>query len=212
MPKTPVFDIGDTLLPDDRLMNEAVEEVLMGRGYSRNQVPRFPIYEYSIFKPEELQDFLMSNNLEASPVKIAERYRKKARKWFAESKVPELLLKCDSEFGKIGFISDNAVEQKEFFQDVLRKHYIDYRGYVVSEEAGVEKPDQGIFQVFLDIRDERGENFVYLGNNARVDQGCKKVGIEFVWVKEFNTFGSEWTGKTMESLDIDSIRKVLSDR
>ncbi len=209
--RTPVFDIGDTLLPDDRLMNEAVEQVLMEQGYSQEDVPKFPIYSYNIFKLQEVQDFLMSNNLKANPAEIVEAYKKNAREFFAASDIPEVLIRCNSEIGTIGFISDNSVEEKEFIEEVLRQHYIDYEGYVVSETVGHEKPSQEIFRAFLDIRDERGENFAYFGNNARVDQGCEKVGMEFVWVKQFNTFGSSWDGKKIEELSFENVKEQVME-
>lgn len=210
--RTPVFDAGDTILPDDRLMNEAVEEVLVGQGYPENDIPRFPIYKYNIFKPEEVHQFLMSNNLKANPAEIAETYRRKARDFLADSKIIDVLTRCNTELGKIGFISDNSVEEKEFIQEVLRSHYVEHEGYVVSEEVGAEKPSREIFQSFLDIRDERGENFAYFGNNARVDQGCEKVGMDFVWVKQYNTFGSSWDGKQVEKLSFESVKESVVER
>ncbi len=209
--KTPVFDIGDTLLPDDRLMNEAVKDVLVEQGYPEKDIPRFPIYEYNIFKLQEVHDFLMSNNLKADPEDIVEAYRRKARRFIAGSEIPETLMRCNSQLGTIGFISDNSVEEKEFMIDVFRNHYINYEGYVVSEEVGAEKPSRDIFQAFLNIRDERAEEFTYFGNNARVDQGCRKVGMEFVWVKQFNTFGSDWNGKQIEELSFENIEDAVRE-
>lgn len=209
--RIPVFDVGDTLLPDDRLMNEAVEQVLTEHGYPEDDIPNFPIYQYNIFKPREVNEFLMSNDLQANPTEIADAYKERARKFLADSQAMETLLRCNTELGKIGFISDNSVEEKEFMQEVLREHYVDYKGYVVSEKVGEKKPSKEIFRAFLDIRNERGENFAYFGNNARVDQGCEKAGMKFVWVTQYNTFGSDWSGEKIRELSFENIRKAVKE-
>lgn len=204
-PKIPVFDIGDTLLPDRRLMNEAVEEILREEG---NQgIPRFPIHEYNIFRPQEVKKFLYENDLQANPVDVRKRYEKKAARFLAEKDVLATLDRCSQEIGSIGFISDNAVKEKEFMQERLRKHHVEYKGFVVSEEVGSRKPGKEIFRSFLNIREERPEKFVYFGNDVSRDQAAKKTGMEFVWVKQYNTFGSKYEGKQIEELSFENIRR-----
>lgn len=209
-PRIPVFDVGDTLLPDDRLMNEAVKEVVKERGYPEQEIPRFPIHRYNIFRLDEVQKFLMANQLEASPEEITERYREKARKFLADSHVMDSLAQCSSGIGKIGFISDNSVGEKEFMEEVLRQHFIDYKGYVVSEEVGAEKPAEEIFRAFLELRNAAGEEFAYFGNHVARDQACEKVGMRFVWVKQFNTFGSRYNGEQIDKISFENVREAVA--
>lgn len=201
--RTPVFDIGDTLLPSEKMINQKVREVV------GDDVPEFEIMKYNIYRVEDVEKWLAHHGFDADPEKITRAYLDWERNFFQENQVLETLQRCN-QFGPIGFISDNSVEAKEFYVELFEEFGLDYEGFVVSDEVGVEKPSKKIFQAFLDQRGEPGENFVYFGNNPGHDAGCTKVGMEFVWVDRYDDFGSTWDGKHVEKLSFENVKRMVA--
>lgn len=208
MSKIPVFDIGDTLLPSKKLQQELINEKLKENGYGEVDLP---INEVRIYTPSEIREFFESKDikLDVKPEKIAEEYMTKAERYMEENDVFKLLKECSAEFGEIGFISDNSLEGKEFYEQVFDKHDVEYTGLMVSEEVGCVKPDKGIFQAFLDFREEDSSSFVYIGNNIERDSASEKVGIEFVWINQHHVFGQDYNGDKIEELNLENIREVV---
>jgi FMN phosphatase YigB (HAD superfamily) len=207
MVRTPVFDIGDTLVPSHSKINEIIQDVVP-------EAPEMDINRYNVYVPEELNEFLADNGLEQKGEEITSRYLDWKSEYLKENTLPELK-KINEDFGPIGFISDNSIPAKEFYQENFREFGIEYRGFVVSEEIGAEKPDPRIFQAFLDKREQTGSNFVYFGNYVDRDKAAEEVGMNFVWVKQFHTFGSSKDGPQIEKLDYESVSRALeqvSDR
>ena len=208
MSKIPVFDIGDTLLPSKKLQQELINEKLEKNGYHDVDLP---INEVRIYTPSEIRKFFQDQNIEldANPEEIAEEYMERAEKYMEENGVFELLRDCNEEFGEIGFISDNSLEGKEFYERIFDKYGVNYSGVIVSEEIGSVKPDKGIFQAFLDSRREESSEFVYIGNNVKRDSAAEKVGMKFIWTNQYHVFGQEYDGSRIEELTLKNIREVV---
>ncbi|MFB6203506.1 MAG: HAD family hydrolase [Candidatus Nanohaloarchaea archaeon] len=210
MTRTPVFDIGDTLLPSERMIRETVEEALRDEGY--DEIPDFDIHDYNIYRPEEVRKWLEEHGFDSSAREITREYLDRKQDFLVENGVIEVLKRCGEEFGPIGFISDNAVEAKEFYTDLLDRQGVDYRGFVVSAEVGAKKPDERIFRAFLDERDAAGEEFVYFGNHPERDAACQEVGMEFVWVTRYETFTGSYDGPRTENLEYSTVERFVSEK
>ena len=214
MNKIPVFDIGDTLLPSKKEINQTVKRKLNQQGL--REVPDFPIYEYNIFKPEDVQEWLDENDIDADAEKLSLAYQGGARRYLKRKSVIDTLRQLGEEHGPIGFITDNSVEAKEFFETVFQVEEdeeeledVNYEGFVVSEEVGADKPNPEVFEAFLEQRDEPAEKFVYFGNNPEYDKAAEDVGMHFVWVKRYNTFDSEWDGISMGAVTVSNVENAL---
>ena len=206
--KIPVFDFGDTLVPCFRLQNELMKDEF--GEYGAENIPEFDVNNFRIYTPSEVKEYMEKHDLEkADPVRIIEKYKDRERRYMEENGVFEMLKKCSARFGKIGIVSDNTLEGREWLKQELKAHSVPYEGLVVSEEVGAEKPDPAIFEEFLERRSEDSERFVYFGNNLKRDPSCRKAGMEFVWVREFHTFGEEGDFPTVDELSFESVREVI---
>jgi FMN phosphatase YigB (HAD superfamily) len=207
MSKIPVFDIGDTLIPSSENINRAVNDELEAQGI--DEKPFFPINDFNIYKVKEVQAWLDKHSIEADAEAIRDAYLEWKDEYFKDSGILEELKKINKEFGPIGFISDNTLEAKDYYEEVFSRYNLEYRGFIVSEEAGAEKPEKEIFEEFLKRRDESAENFVYFGNYVDRDGGAEKVGMSFVWVKQFHTFDSSTEGIQINSLNYRNVSRAL---
>jgi FMN phosphatase YigB (HAD superfamily) len=200
--RTPVFDIGDTLYPTTRMQNRSFSEVV-------GEPVTFDPYNYRIYDPDDVAEFLADRGIPANPYDIVETYRQHQESFLEEEGVFDLLRKCNNRFGTIGFISDNCVEGKQMMRSMLDRRGIEFDGLVVSEEVGVEKPRTEIFRAFVLERKDPPRNFAYIGNNAPRDSGAEDVGMRFVWATMYDTFGSAWPGWRISKLDLNSLRRAL---
>ncbi len=209
MSKIPVFDIGDTLIPSSENINQAVNQQLEKEGVEEK--PFFPINDFNIYKVEDVQAWLDKHSIDADAEAIRDAYLDWKDDYFKRSGILEELKKLNEEYGPIGFISDNSLEAREYYTDVFERHGLDYRGFVVSEKAGAEKPDPQIFQAFLEKREKPAEKFVYFGNYVDRDKGAEKVGMDFVWVKQFHTFDSSTEEKPqIDQLNYRNVKDALN--
>lgn len=199
----PVFDIGDTLVESRGFARNFFREALKDRGIE--DVPEYPFERFNEFKASDVERWLEENDVEADAGELVKDFRAEKRKQFMEQ-ASELLADLPV---RPGFISDNSVEAKLFFRDLMVSQGIDFRGFVVSEEVGERKPSREIFEAFLQRRDVEGSRCVYFGNRADIDSGCEKAGMEFVHVTRFDTFGTEWEGETVSELTAEEVKRYL---
>lgn len=208
MSKIPVFDFGDTLVPCFRLQNELMEDEM--KEYGAEKVPEFDVNNFRIYTPSEVKEYMEKHDLEhADPLRIIEKYKQRERRFMEQYGVFRFLKKCSEEFGHIGVVSDNTIEGKKWLQTQMAAHGVPYKGLVVSEEVGAEKPDPAIFRKFIEIRDKPAEEFIYFGNNLERDPACGKVGMDFVFVDQYNTFGENNDYRTVTDLTVENLREVL---
>lgn len=206
--KKPVFDIGDTLLPSHEKINEKVRGKVVEAGVE--DPPEFPINEYNIYVPEEVNDWLIEQGIDADPEEIKQAYINWEKKYLREKTIP-VLKKVAEKFGPIGFVSDNSLAAKKFYTKLFDRAGLEYSGMVVSEEAGVKKPDPDIFRRFLDERDEESGKFVYFGNYIERDNAAEEVGMDFVWVKEHHVFGSDDWSPSISELTFENVQSALKE-
>ncbi|MFB6144615.1 MAG: HAD family hydrolase [Candidatus Nanohaloarchaea archaeon] len=207
--RTPVFDIGDTLMPCYRLQNQLIQERLRMQGVE--DPPEFPVNTFRIYNPSHVQEFLDMHGIEGDAEKLVEEYKDKEEKYLEENRVFEMLRTASEELGTVGFVSDNSLKGKDYFRGLLESRNVPYDGFVVSQEVGVEKPDSKIFREFLSRRGGNGSDYTYFGNNVPRDIGCRKVGMDFVWVTQYETFSGSYGGRTLEELSFRSVKQALDN-
>ncbi|MFB6191568.1 MAG: HAD family hydrolase [Candidatus Nanohaloarchaea archaeon] len=207
MSKIPVFDIGDTITPSRQLSRKFFRKELKRRGVE--SPPEYPFEGYNEFVPESIQGWLDEEGIEVEADELVDLYMERKRNRIIESGVLGELKKVQEEISQIGILSDNKKEAKKFYREIFEKRGIEVDGFVVSEEVRARKPSRQIFDAFLDRRDVAGERCVYFGNRGDIDSACQKVGMEFVWVTQYDTFGTSWDGRKIDELTFKEIREVF---
>ncbi|MBC5793237.1 MAG: HAD family hydrolase [Nanohaloarchaea archaeon] len=206
--KTPVFDIGDTLIPSSKLQNELIDDVFRENG---EEVPHFNVNNFRIYNPSHVERYMEKHGLSGTdPEEVVKRYEEREKHFMEKKGVFKFLRKCSEKFGKIGFISDNSQKGKEWFRDQLESHEVPYKGLVVSEEVGVEKPETEIFEAFVEKRDSGPGKFVYFGNNLERDPACRKVGMSFVLVEQYKVFGKNEDYEKIGGLEVQRIAEKVN--
>ncbi len=207
MSKISVFDIGDTLTPARQFSRDFFDRELKRQGLE--DPPEYPFRGYNEFVPESIQGWLDIEGIEIDASTLVMRYMDRKRQQLESSGILEVLKTLEKEFETPGIVSDNSMEAKDFYLEVFKANGVDIEGFVVSEEAGVRKPDPEIFKSFLERRDISGERCVYFGNRGDIDSACRKTGMEFVWVTQYDTFGTDWGGKAIKKIDAGSVREAM---
>ncbi len=78
---------------------------------------------------------------------------------------------------------------------------------VVSEEAGVWKPDPGIFEIALERSGVAATDAIYVGDSAEHDiPGAHAAGLRAVWV---NRLGIDWPGGGVPDAEIRDLYQLL---
>jgi putative hydrolase of the HAD superfamily len=209
MSKIPVFDIGDTLMPSFRLQNKLIKDELKEQG--AEEVPEFDVNNFRIYTPSEVKEYLNKHGLDhGDPLRIIEKYKDRERRYMEEHGTFKVLKKISEELGPIGFVSDNTIEGKRWMEAQLEAHDVPYEGLVVSEEVGVEKPDPKIFKEFLNIRGRPGKDFVYFGNNLNRDPACRKVGMDFVLVKQHSVYGKNQDVDPIDKISFEAVKEAIN--
>ena len=206
--KIPVFDIGDTLVPAHDKINEKVQEELRNEGVE--DAPELPINEYNIYKPSEIEAWLEKHGIEAEAEALKQAYLNWVYEFLREQVVEELK-SINEDFGPIGFISDNSFAAKKFYRKLFEEEDLQYEGFVVSEEAGAEKPHREIFEAFIEERSEDADRFVYFGNYVDRDKAAEKEGMHFVWDDRYHVFNSSFEGPTIHKLTYETVKEALKE-
>jgi FMN phosphatase YigB (HAD superfamily) len=201
MSKVPVFDIGDTLFPTARFFRESVR--------SETDREDFRIGNFNIFDPRDSEKYFSEKGVKIDGKKVRRNYIEKVEDYMRENRL-ELLKRCGNEFGPIGVISDNWSYAETFYSDMFNEHGIDFEGIVISEVVGSTKPEEEIFNKFLNQRKRGAEEFVYFGNHGMRDAAATNVGMEFVFTTEYNNFDSEHQGRKVSKLNFENVRKEVS--
>lgn len=208
MSRIPVFDTSETLLPTKKETNKIVKRKLHQNGIK--DVPEFPIEKYNIHDPEEVQEWLDENEIDTDAEKLSLAYEGGARRYLQRKDIVETFEELNKEFGPIGFISDISVDGKEFYEGVFlpdddEEEGLEYEGFVVSgqEEAS------DLFEMFLELRDEPAEDFVYFSNDAEKGKQAKEHGMGFVWVKRYDTLDTTHEGVSMGTVNVRNVKKAL---
>jgi FMN phosphatase YigB (HAD superfamily) len=209
MKKIPVFDVGDTLTPAKKYSKKFFRQELEKQGVENP--PEYPFDGYNEYSVESISSWLEKEGIDADAEQMIENYREDKEKEIEERGVFETLRKVNENFETLGILSDNFVVAKEFFQVLFERHGVEFDTFVVSQEIGVKKPEKEIFEEFLNRRGVEGERCVYFGNRGDIDSASRKVGIEFVFVSEHDTFGTDWDGVKIDRLNFENLDKAMNE-
>lgn len=205
----PVFDIGDTISPSRQYSKKFFREELISQGI--DDPPEYPFEGYNEYVTGSIQRWLDEDGIDADAERIVKSYRRAKKEKLKEIGVFETLRQVQQNIATPGFLSDNRVKAKKFYLEVLEEEGVEIDGFVVSEEIGVRKPDKQIFQEFLDRRGVEAERCVYFGNRGDIDAACEIVGMKFVWVTRFDTFGTDWDGIRINEFNFENVQKALKE-
>jgi YjjG family noncanonical pyrimidine nucleotidase len=118
---------------------------------------------------------------EEAIVRVAETYRDAYRRIRRPIAGAAALLAAIKERVRVGIVSNNLLEeQQEKLRHCALDRFIDV--LVVSEEAGVSKPDPGIFEIALERLECRAAEAVMIGDSWTADIiGAVAAGIRPIW-------------------------------
>lgn len=212
MNKIPVFDTSETLLPTKKETNKIVKRKLHQNGI--RDVPEFPVDKYNIHNPEEVQEWLDEHSIDTDAEKLSLAYEGGARRYLQRKDIVDTFEKLNEKYGPIGFISDISLDGKEFYEGIFLsededEEDLEYKGFVVSDEEEGEETGLGMFERFLELRDEPAEDFVFFSNNAELGRKAIEHGMNFVWVKRYDTFDTEHDGVSMGAVNMRNVEKAL---
>lgn len=98
----------------------------------------------------------------------------------------------------------NVKQQTMKLERVGLEHLVD--GAVISESAGLEKPDPEIFRSAMGDRHARADETWMVGDNADADiHGAQEAGIRTGWV----SLGREWPGGERATVEASTTADVL---
>jgi FMN phosphatase YigB (HAD superfamily) len=207
--RIPVFDVGDTLTPAKQFSKNFFREELIRQGVENP--PGYPFNGYNEYSVESISSWLEKEGVDAEVEEMIQNYREEKEREMEGRGVFETLRKVNEKFETLGILSDNFVVAKKFFQEMFERHGVEFDTFLVSQEIGVKKPDREIFEEFLDRRGVKGEQCVYFGNRGDIDSACRKVGMDFVFVSEHDTFGTEWDGVKIDELNYEKVEKAMKE-
>lgn len=127
----------------------------------------------------------------------------------------EALLRAVRRRARVGIVSNNVLqEQQEKLEYCRLAPHVD--ALIVSAEAGVSKPDPGIFAIALDALGVRADEAVMVGDSWSADVvGARGAGIAAVW---FNPLGVPapdpgWRVAELRSLEAtpETLRLLLGE-
>lgn len=206
MTKIPVFDTGNTLAPFEDDVNQTVKMKLNQAGIT--DVPDFPVEEYSIFRPEEVEEWLEENEVDMDPEKMSLAALGSRRRFFQRKSIVETLEELSQEHGPIGFVSGDVEEVESFYEGLFEETEVDWQGFKTAREG--ETPEE-LFEAFLEERDEDASEFVYFSNSTEMGEAAENAGMKFVWVTQYKTSGSNEDVPTVERFNKRNIEQHLQD-
>jgi putative hydrolase of the HAD superfamily len=202
------FDLGNTLINDTRIAQDAVADICNWlfenrhiqskeaflTTYARiNRETKKPFISHTYSELEFFQktfDDLVVSTIPA--VEALEKYREiLVEKIDPDKDVVDAFRLIKTRNMRIVLMSNESTERVNVYLKKTRlKPYFD--AIVVSESIGVEKPDRRFFEAALRQLDIEGREMVMFGDNEIADGACKQLGIYFVLVKAYKNEGWIW--------------------
>lgn len=102
---------------------------------------------------------------------------------------------------KTGLITNgkNSIQYGKIDQLVIRN---EFDLIIVSEEAGIKKPDPRIFEMALDKLLLKPEECIYIGDHPVNDiEGAAKIGMKTIWIKVNQPWNDRILAKPLYSID-----------
>jgi HAD superfamily hydrolase (TIGR01549 family) len=154
------------------------------------------------------------SGLDAGDASLAQRaaaaYRHRYLQAWREVPGATALLEALTERSRIGIVSNNlAREQHDKLRFCGFERYLD--AVVISEEAGVSKPDPSIFRVALDRLGVSASEAVMIGDAWYTDiAGAREAGVRAIWFNpDERERPDEWADVT-EIRSLEPASRVLS--
>ncbi|GAF06117.1 2-haloalkanoic acid dehalogenase [Paenibacillus pini JCM 16418] len=87
----------------------------------------------------------------------------------------------------------------------------DFDIIIVSEEAGVKKPDPSIFEMACTALDVRSEECIYIGDHPMNDiEGAFRAGMETIWMQANQPWQDGLTAKPLHTIDqLSKLKELL---
>lgn len=111
-----------------------------------------------------------------------------------------------SKVAKVGMITNGptAIQRPKIELLGIESHF---PVIVISEEAGVWKPDPRIFEIALERCGVEPRNAIYVGDSPEHDiPGAHAAGMRAVWM---NRIGTRWPGGREPDAEIHDLRELL---
>jgi len=109
-------------------------------------------------------------------LRFKDAYQEAQKHIQADPVILELLPQCAKRYEKIGVISNGGGKQQRAKLEAMDLYeWIDPELVVISEEAGVDKPAEGIFRYAEKLAGAGRENMVYVGDSAVNDVEAAKA-------------------------------------
>jgi YjjG family noncanonical pyrimidine nucleotidase len=204
LPSAVLFDLDDTLFDHHRSARAALAEVHRRHAGATD----FETFEgHHIRFLEEMHVEVLAGRIELNEAR-RERFRRVFRALGMNVTEPDVdavasayrsgyvvarrpiegavdLLAALRPYARIAIVSNNlADEQRDKLEYCGLSPFVD--ALIVSEEAGVSKPDPSIFHLALDRLGARAADAVMVGDSWAADiQGASRAGIRAVWFNPF---------------------------
>jgi len=115
--------------------------------------------------------------------------------------VDEVLAYCQSQ-GYLMAIMTNGKHHIQYGKMGLLQLGEQFHTVIVSEDAGMKKPDRRIYQMALDKLEVAAENTVFVGDHPRNDiWGANQVGIRGIWLRRYHGWDDSLGIKPWKTID-----------
>jgi putative hydrolase of the HAD superfamily len=120
------------------------------------------------------------------------------------------LLAAVKERSQVGIVSNNLLEeQRGKLRQCGLDQFVDQ--LVVSEEAGMSKPDPRIFQIALDRLGRRADEVVMVGDSWAADvSGARAAGIKAIWFNPEHLPSPEPGAGVVELYSLEPVDRALA--
>jgi len=109
-------------------------------------------------------------------LRFKDAYQEAQKHIQADPVILRLLPECAKRYERIGVISNGGgTQQRAKLESVNLYEWIDPELVVISEEAGVDKPAEGIFRYAENLAGVGRENLVYVGDSPETDVEAAKA-------------------------------------
>jgi len=173
------FDIGSTLINEEKVYKERFETIAKSSGYK---------YEYIY---DKILNYYKNNK--KGELEVAKKFCVKLPKWNfrLEELYPETkkVLEELSKKYNIGIIANQDFGSSERLEKFGILKYI--KLVVASAEEGIAKPDKRIFNIALERSKCKAEKSYMIGD--RIDNDivpAKEIGMKTIWIKQ--GYGQYW--------------------
>ena len=197
-PKACVFDLGNTLINDSQITQEATvamgawllehaltdsKETFIATYTKINTDTVRPFISHTYGELEFFEKTLQHLGVTAiPPAEALQKYREiVTAKFLPDRDILETFQFLREQAVKIALLSNERVDRVDCYMDQTGfREFFDT--IIVSEGIGVEKPDRRIFEEALTRLNISGKEMVMFGDNAIADGACKQLGSTFVLV------------------------------